>query len=129
VYCDLLDGVGVFLAVFRRMPPGALGALLADCAGQADLREAFMARLFEPPRRAVGELVDRAKARGDLRADLDRELAVDLVGALVHYRALFGHASTDDEAVGVAVVTLLRGMAADYGELAGRKFGHEHDLG
>jgi AcrR family transcriptional regulator len=129
VVCDLFVGINVFLEVFRRMPPGALGALLADCAGQADLREAFMSRLFEPPRQAVGELVDRAKARGELRADLDRELAVDLVGALVHYRALFGHAATDEAAVWAAVVTLLRGMAANYGELAGRQFGHGHDLG
>jgi AcrR family transcriptional regulator len=129
VVCDLVGGVDVFVAAFRRMPAGALGALLTDCAGQPGLRAAFMRKLFEPPRSVVGRMVDRAKARGDLRADLDRELAVDLLGALVHYRALFDHASTDREAAEGAVVTLLRGMAADYGELAGRKIGHEHELG
>lgn len=129
VVCDLADGVGMWLAVYRRMPPGAFGALFADCVGRPGLREAFMSRLFKPPRQAVGELVDRAKARGDLWGDLDRELAVEMLGALVHYRSLFGHAETDGEAVEAAVVALLRGFAADYGELAGRKSDHEHGLG
>jgi AcrR family transcriptional regulator len=126
VVCDLVDGVGVFLTVYQQMPPGVLASLLADCAGQPDLRAAFMAKLFGPPRVMVVEMVERARARGDLGAGVDVELAVDLLGSLVFYRALFGHAAMDGEA---AVVTLLRGMAADFGELAGRKFDHEHDLG
>lgn len=125
VICDLVGAMDVFVAAFRRVPAGAMGALLADCDGQPELRAAFMRKLFEPPRSAVGEMVDRAKARGDLRADLDRELAVDLLGALVHYRALFDHAPID----GGEVVTLLRGMAAGYGKRGGRKVGHEHDVG
>jgi AcrR family transcriptional regulator len=119
VICDLLEGVKAFIAVFQHVPAGVLGALLADCAGQPGLRAAFMRTLFEPAREAVGEMVDRAKARGDLRADLDRELAVDLLGAIVHYRALFAHAPTDAESVTNAVMTLLRGMAA-------RKPDHAH---
>lgn len=119
VICDLIGGLSVYVAVFRRVPPGVLGALLADCAGQPGLRTAFMSKLFDEPRYAIGEMVDRAKARGDLRADLDRELAVDLLDGLVHHRALFGHASTDGNAVTGAVTTLLRGMA-------GRRTGHQH---
>jgi len=46
----------------------------------------------------------------------------------VHYRALFGHADTDRAAVEDVVTTLLRGMAADFAELSGRRFGHKHDL-
>lgn len=128
VVCDLVDGVGVFVEAFRRMPPGVLGALLADCAEQPALRAACALRLFSPPRAVVGEVVERAKARRDLRADLDAELAVDLLGSFVHYRAVFGHAATDRAAVEEVVATLLRGVAADFGELSGRRFGHEHEL-
>lgn len=128
VVCDLIGGVGVFSTVFRRVPPGVLGALLADCGGHPALHTACMSTLFEPPRHAVGALVDRAKARGDLRADLDRELAVDLLGSLVHYRAVFGHAPTDAATVTATVTTLLRGMAGDYDELAGRKLEHHTSL-
>lgn len=126
VVCDLTGGVGVFLAAFRRMPPGVLAALLADCKG--DHRDTFMTQLFEPQREAVSRIVDRARDRGDLRADLDRGLVVDLLASFVHYRALFGHAPTDADDVEAAVTTLLRGMAADHRELAGRKPDHEHQL-
>jgi AcrR family transcriptional regulator len=128
VVCDLRDGVGVFVTAFRRMPPGVLGALLADCSGKPGLRSAFMRKLFSPAREVVEEMVGQAKARGDLRAGLDEGLAVDLLGSFVYYRALFGHASTDGDAVEAAVSMLLRGMAADFPELTRRKFGHEHNL-
>lgn len=123
VVCDLAGGVDVFLTAFRRMPPGVLAALLTDCAGQ--LRTTFMTRLFEPPRRTVGEIVDRVKARGDLRADLDRELAVDLLASLVYYRALFGHAPTDPEDLTAAVTALLQGLAENYAQPPD----HEHITG
>lgn len=112
--CDLTDGINVFVAAFQRMPPDVLGPLLADCAGESELRADFMATLFDPPRAAVAHTLDRALARGDLRADLDRELTVDLLGSLIHYRTLFGHAPTSDAAIERAVETILRGIATDY---------------
>ena len=123
VVCDLVAGVGVFVTAFQRVPPGVLGALFADCGGESALREEFMGALFEPVRRVVGEVVERAEERGDLRDGLDREVVVDLLGSFVHYRALFGHASMDASEV---VVTLLRGMAADPTRFARRK--HRHGL-
>lgn len=128
VACDLRDAVGVFVAAYRRMPPGVVGALLGDCAGRPALRSALTQRLFAPPRAAVRTVVERAKARGDLRADLDEELAVDLLGSFIYLRALFNHAPTDADAVEALVATLLAGMAADYAELSARPFGHEHRL-
>ena len=128
VVCDLVDAVGLFVTAYRRMPPGVVGALLADCAGKPGLRSAVMRKLYAPSRDVAGELVRRAKARGDLRADLDVDLAVDLLGSLVFYRAMFGHAATDGEAVATAVTTLLSGLAADFTELSQRDFGHQHEL-
>ncbi|MGH3920882.1 MAG: TetR/AcrR family transcriptional regulator [Pseudonocardiaceae bacterium] len=112
--CDLTDGINVFVAAFQRMPPDVLGPLLADCAGEPELRADFMATLFEPPRAAVAHTLDRALARGDLRADLDRELTLDLLGSFIHYRTLFGHAPTSDAEIERAVETLLQGIATDY---------------
>ncbi len=115
--CDLADGVKVFVAAFQRMPPDVLGPLFADCARDSELREAFMTTLFAPPRAAVDRTLDRAFARGDLRDDVDRGLVLDLLGSLVHYRALFGHAPTTDEEVERTVHTLLEGIARDYPRL------------
>jgi len=115
--CDLDDCLKVFVAAFRRMPPGVIGPLFADCAGDRELRAAFMTTLFEPPRAAVRETLERAHARGDLRDDVDLDLILDLIGSLVHYRALFGHAPTSDVEVERAVEALLRGIATDYPRL------------
>ncbi|WP_246080467.1 TetR/AcrR family transcriptional regulator [Nonomuraea mesophila] len=112
--CDLNEGINVFVAAFRRIRPDVLGPLFADCAAEPETRETFMTTLFDPPRAAVAEMIERAVARGDLRADLDRDLVLDLLGSLVHYRALFGHAPIAAEQVESAVATVLGGIATDY---------------
>jgi Tetracyclin repressor-like, C-terminal domain len=115
--CDLDECLRVFVAAFRRMPPGVVGSLFADCAGDPELRAAFMTTLFDPPREAVRETLKRAHARGDLRHDVDLELILDLIGSLVHYRSLFGHAPTSDVEIERAVDALLQGIATDYPRL------------
>ncbi|MQA87326.1 MAG: TetR family transcriptional regulator [Streptosporangiales bacterium] len=112
--CDLAEGIIVFVAAFQRMPPDVLGPLLADCAAHPELRADFMTTLFDPPRTAVRQTLTRAIARGDLREDLDLELTLDLLGSVVHYRALFGHAPTTEAEIERAVETLLQGIAVDY---------------
>jgi AcrR family transcriptional regulator len=115
--CDLDECLKVFVAAFRRMPPDVLGPLFADCAGDRELRAVFMTTLFHPPRAAVRETLERAHARGDLRDDVDLDLILDLIGSLVHYRALFGHASTTNIEIEGAVEALLQGIATDYPKL------------
>jgi AcrR family transcriptional regulator len=115
--CDLDECLKLFVAAFRRMPPGVLGPLYADCAGDRDLRAAFMTALFDPPRAAVRETLERAQARSDLRDDADLDIVLDLLGSFIHYRALFGHARTSNAEIERAVETLLQGVAADFPEL------------
>lgn len=122
--CDLAGALKLHAAAVRRVPPRVLAPLLADCAGDPELYDALMRALFEPPRRAVAAILERAIARGDLRADVDRRLVVDHLGALVHYRALFGHAPTSDREIERAVHLLLRGIATDYPRLLAAT---EHD--
>jgi AcrR family transcriptional regulator len=112
--CDLDECLKLFVAAFRRMPPGVLGPLYADCAGDRELRAAFMTTLFDPPRAAVRETLERAHARGDLTDEVDLEIILDLLGSFVHYRALFGHASISNAEIERAVQALLQGIAADY---------------
>lgn len=115
--CDLNECIHVFIAAFERLPPGVLGSLLADCAGEPQLRATFMATLFDPPRAAVAQTLRTAMARGDLRPECDLELTLDLLGSFVHYRALFGHAPTTAAEVERAVEALLQGIATDYPRL------------
>ena len=112
--CDLEEGLGVFIAAFGAIRPDVLGPLLAECGGDPELQSEFMATLFDPPRAAVARMLDRAIARNDLRPDIDRELILDMLGSLIHYRALFGHATTSTAEIENAVEALLRGIANDY---------------
>jgi AcrR family transcriptional regulator len=112
--CDLDECLKLFVGAFRRLPPDVLGPLWADCAQDESLREPFLGALFDPPRAAVRRTLERAHAGGDLREDVDLDLIVDLVGSLIHYRALFGHASTSDAEIERAVEALLQGIATDY---------------
>lgn len=112
--CDLDECLKLFVAAFRRMPPDVVASLFGDCAGDPALREVFMATLFDPPRAAVNETLARAAKRGDLRPGVDQDLVVDLIGSLIHFRALFGHAPTTDAEIERAVEVLLEGIAVDY---------------
>jgi AcrR family transcriptional regulator len=112
--CDVAECLVLFVAAFRSMPPDVLGPLFADCANDPALQGEFMDTLFEPPRAAVKQTLDRAHARGDLRADVDRDLIVDLIGSLVHYRVLFRHAGTTDDEIEQIVKALMQGIAGDY---------------
>nr|WP_063779252.1 TetR/AcrR family transcriptional regulator [Kibdelosporangium sp. MJ126-NF4]CEL15473.1 Transcriptional regulator, TetR family [Kibdelosporangium sp. MJ126-NF4]CTQ92125.1 Transcriptional regulator, TetR family [Kibdelosporangium sp. MJ126-NF4] len=115
--CDLCDAIKLHLAVFRRLPPDALASLHADCDTDETLRATFTRTLFDPPRAAVAQVIDAAFARGDLRPTVSRDLVLDLVASLAHYRVLFGHSPTSDKDVEDAVHALLRGMASDYAHL------------
>jgi AcrR family transcriptional regulator len=115
--CDLDECLKLFVATFSRMPPGVIGPLFADCAGDHELREAFMKTLFDPPRASVRQSLERALTRGDLRDDVELELVLDMIGSLVHYRAMFGHAPTSDAEIERAVEALLHGIATDYPSL------------
>lgn len=115
--CDLDECLKVYVSVFRRMPPGVIGPLFADCAADRELRADFMTTLFDPPRAAVRETLERALTRGDLRDEVDLDLILDLIGSLVHYRALFRHAATSDAEIERTVEALLQGIATDYPRL------------
>jgi AcrR family transcriptional regulator len=115
--CDLDECLKLFVRAFRRLPPGVIGPLWVDCAEDPELRAAFLIAVFEPPRVAVRETLERALGSGDLREDVDVEMIVDMVGSLIYYRALFGHASTSDLEIERAVEALLGGIAVDYERL------------
>ncbi len=62
--------------------------LLSEVAGNPDMHALFSEHLVEPRRRVVRGIVERAKARGEIRADVDPELAVDLMVGPVIYRLI-----------------------------------------
>jgi AcrR family transcriptional regulator len=62
--------------------------LVSEVAGEPEMHALFTKHLVEPRRRVVRAIVERAKARGEVRADVDSELAVDLLVGPFVYRMI-----------------------------------------
>jgi AcrR family transcriptional regulator len=69
--------------------------LLAESAGDAEMHAIFYAHLVAPRREAMGEVLRRGVARGELRADLDIELAIDVLTGPWVYRLLISGGDPD----------------------------------
>jgi AcrR family transcriptional regulator len=87
--------------------PSLVGAMPQRPELARAIRDGFLARR----RAALRAVLDRGVARGDLRADLDVELALDVLGGALFYRLLVTGGPIDaDLAEGVAEL-ILRGFA------------------
>ena len=62
--------------------------LLAEASGDPELHAIFTAQLVEPRRRVLRTVLERARERGELRADADLELTIDMLVGPVIYRFL-----------------------------------------
>ena len=75
----------------------------------AAVRETFLA----PRRAALREVLERAVERGELRPDIDRELALDFLGGPLFYRLLITGGPLDEVLAEGTVDVMLRGLASD----------------
>jgi AcrR family transcriptional regulator len=88
--------VGDFAATAQTILAGAartgaltlMPRLLSDVAGDAEMHDLFYEHLVAPRRKVVREIVERAQARGEIRADLDPEAAIDLMVGPFVYRVI-----------------------------------------
>jgi AcrR family transcriptional regulator len=92
------------LAVARAVQAGAervqfanfIPRMLADAAGDPEMHAIFYENLVAPRRAVMGEVLRRGVARGELRADLDVELAIDIiVGPWVYRLLIAGNDATE----------------------------------
>jgi AcrR family transcriptional regulator len=72
-----------------------LPRLMSEAAGDPQLHALLIDRMVAPRRRIAAELIRRGIARGELRADLDPELVIDLLIGPIIYRALISGADMD----------------------------------
>jgi AcrR family transcriptional regulator len=91
--------------------------LVAEVSADPELRPFFEAAFVEPPRRLFATFLRRGIERGELRADLDVDTAVDLLLGPIVYRLLTsgGDLSVLDELPERLVQTALQGLAASSG--------------
>jgi AcrR family transcriptional regulator len=111
---DLLALVREAVQLYRgslagRLMPNLIGAMAQRPELARSVREGFLAGR----RSALAEVLQRGVERGDLRPDLDLELALDVLGGPLFYRLLVTGGPIDEQlAEGVADL-ILRGFSPD----------------
>jgi AcrR family transcriptional regulator len=88
----------------------AFPTIARELLGDTSLGERFRAEVFQPIRAALRERLLEEVERGELRADIDPDLVLDLVNGAILYRALLGELL--DERTANAVADLISTGAA-----------------
>jgi AcrR family transcriptional regulator len=102
------DAVAVYAdPIHAGVMPSVVGAMRQ----QPELARAVRDGLLASRRGALREVLDRGVARGDLRADLDCELALDVLGGALFYRLLITGGALDEQLVEGIAELILRGFA------------------
>ena len=90
---DLLALVKPWVREITRQPFGrVIAALVTEARSDPEFAEAYRTHFVEPRREAMRAAFARAALRGEVSADLDVEVAVDLIYGPLYHRLLHGHA-------------------------------------
>jgi AcrR family transcriptional regulator len=73
-----------------------VAALIAEGQSDPELAEALRSRWLSVRRAEAREILELGIERGEIREDLDPEVAVDVLYGPIYYRMLVGHAPLDD---------------------------------
>ncbi len=110
---DLEAAVGTLLSAFAGPLGQALAGLVADMAQDPQLAETIREEVLGARRKSMREAFARARARGEVRADLDIELVLDMLTAPFYHRTLFRHAPVTRRMTREVVSYVLRLVAPD----------------
>jgi AcrR family transcriptional regulator len=113
---DLLRGEALRLSG-APAPGGAVprlwGAVVAAAISNRRFVELYWACGPSPGRRAFARVLERAVARGELRPDLDVDVAIDLIAGALIYRILINPTPMSlEDYLAQVVETIWRGLAA-----------------
>jgi AcrR family transcriptional regulator len=110
---DIRALLGWLIAVLAQPIGGhVVAGLVADLQHDADLAEGFHRDVVPARRAAMLAALERARARGEIRADTDLELAVDTLHGAVFYRLLLSGEPLDDAFAEQLADQVLVGIAA-----------------
>lgn len=100
-----------YLAGFYTSPTGRIfGQFLAEAQSEPEFASLLRERFLKPRREIAGVLLDRARKRGEVDPDLDRDLVLDLIYGPVMYRLLVMQEPFERERTDRLVSTLFRGL-------------------
>lgn len=112
---DPLHDIRTRLRQGSRLMAGELGDVLAGLIATTHtdprLAESFRERYVEPGRTDFRRLLQRAVDAGQLRADLDLEIALDVLSGVFFYRRLVRHEAMSPRAMDTVLSLALEGFA------------------
>jgi AcrR family transcriptional regulator len=110
------DDLRAVMRGLARFYTGLSGRVYAQLVGEAQIdpliQRELRVNLVESRRDVFRTIWDRGVARGELRADIDREVAIDLVVGPALYRLMMGHAPLTDATADAIVDAAIRGLTA-----------------
>ena len=112
VVADLTSQI-IRLADFYATPRGrVIAQLLAAATGQQHGADMLRDKFFAARRRAAVALVKQGMSNGQLRADLDPDLTIDVLFGAMVFRLFNGEAPLQGEAAQTVATTVIRAVAA-----------------
>lgn len=113
VKTDLCQILQQLFTVLTTTAAGAVVAgLIAEAQSDPTIAQAFRNQFVASRRAATHTILERGVARGELRQDLDYELAIDAIYGPVWYRLLLKHAPLNEVFAEELIGQLLRGVGA-----------------
>lgn len=109
---DLRAQLHAFVQLIGDSPAGpAISELIGQAQTDPELKTAYLQRYSSPRRALVVEAMERAKQRGQLRADLDPETVVDQLWGACYHRLLLPDQPLTEEFVDALLDNLFGGIA------------------
>lgn len=109
---DLTAALELWVEAVTTTPAGRmLTGLIAEAQHDDSLRAAWRDRVLEPLRVRHRVLLDRAVARGEIPADVDHEVVLDLFFGAAQHRLLLGHLPLSDDFIDRTVDIIINGIA------------------
>jgi AcrR family transcriptional regulator len=105
-------------AVTRMRVGGILAALLAETRQDPELAASWHDQVVEPSRAQYEVILNRAIDRGEIPADTDQDVVLDLLFGSGGYRLLLGHQPLNDHFVHQVVHIITAGLAVPVSEPA-----------
>jgi AcrR family transcriptional regulator len=100
-----------------------VAAMMAAAQGETELSKAFRNHFILQSREEGRRLLARGIESGDLRADLDVDIALDLIYAPLYFRLLVGHGALDSRFTDGLLEQALKGMESPSPRPSPRKRG------
>ena len=109
---DLRRQLEAIAAAFAARTGRNVKAMIAASQGETELAKAFRNQFIATSRVEGQALLRRAIADGEIRGDVDLEVAADLIYGPIYYRLLVGHAPLDRAFVDGLLREVLAGLRA-----------------